>query len=63
MSTRRGRVTKRRRRERYPLLKIPVDDLRQANSRLQQLLLHDRQQIAASWKAQRNIKNIFNTGC
>src|SRR3984893_17011063 len=28
-----------------PLLKILVDDLRQANSRVQQLLLHDRQRV------------------
>ena len=56
-----------------PLLKIFVDDLCQANSCLQQLLLHDRQrvldvdagvfaQIDATWKAQLNIENIFNKG-
>jgi len=28
-----------------PLLKILVDDLRQANSCIQQLLLHDRQRV------------------
>src|SRR5262249_44010620 len=56
-----------------PLLKIFVDDLCQANSCLQQLLLHDRQrvldvdaggfaQIDATWKAQPNIQKIFNKG-
>ena len=74
MSTRRGRVTKRRHRNRCPLLKILVDNLRQPNSCVQQPLLHDGRrvldvdagiyaQIAATWKAQRNIENIFNTGC
>jgi hypothetical protein len=50
-----------------------VDNLRQPNSCVQQPLLHDGQrvlnvdagvyaQITATWKAQLNIKDIFNEG-
>ena len=73
VSTRPNRVTKRRHRNRSPLLKILFDNLRQPNSCVQQLLLHDGQrvlnvdagvfaQITETRKAQLNIENIFNKG-
>jgi len=54
-------------------LKILDDNLRQPNSCVQQLLLHDGQrvlnvdagvyaQITETWKAQLNIENLFNKG-